>query len=717
MRDLGNSVGNVEELRKEREARMNPPKYEAGQGNDDDWSFLDDTQGGDNSSMEETNFDDLSSMGGGLSQFNNGNQQQATPQSLTSTEDKVIEGTKVVLKYVGKGGKEVISGIHSGFSGSDAFYWTVYGKKVLQSGIWVSVIGLVLTLLGLFTSIQNGFWVMIGGGLGVSVGIFIFSFNVEKSKNLPPEQKVSLDDTNQVDNENSYSGYDEEDDEDYGSWGSDEDDSSGDDIDLWSMDDETFSDEVNEVSNNEVQDIGSAIDSIRRIEPHTQTRQYLFEEYSKILPKVSPDFAELKVISENSDSFIQFDKILIDASLQSGVSEDKAPTLLELRENQFIIQLKATRPSGIKEDIIADEISRIYSMDDYGRVIHEGVYATTSSVGRNLIINIFKGEGGIVSLADTYNEVKDFVLNTNIKKPIVMGVNEFGDVWKFDAEKVFSYIISGKPRSGKSWVAVALVSQLAMYSSPKEVVFEAFDVKGVTSDYAKMNELLPHFKGFYSTPREILNRLRYLNTTEAVRRERILKEYDVLNIADLKSKGVSVDLPYLYIIIDELIGLKDKLTKDENTEFKELLNTLVTQRPNIGYRVILVPHRVTNDVISKTTYTLVGFMACVGADFNEIKDTLSISKKDFPYNLPNLGDMALKTSEINKGVSVYCHGVAMTTSNEKNEDVYRYLNSLWGMLEPDIVEVKEQPKEEFKGHDLFNDSEDNVDESFWDNLM
>lgn len=733
-----NSVGNVDDLRRERDARMNPPEYEAGQGDDGDWDFFSDDGGG----MDESAFNgSINSMGsssfgsfggdassfGGTTQGGFSNPQQNL-KNMTSTEDKVIEVMVEGGKICGKGAKELFNGIYEGLKDNDAFYWTVYGKKVLYTGVWITILGGILSVLGWFTILKNGFWVAIGGLLTVAIGVVIFTLNCEKAKEIGESRKLNeeVEDVNSVDEVNN----DFYDDDDNG-WGGFSDDYEeqeeivDEEYDPWdSIGDSYESSTLTETVVVEEVDIDSAIGSIREIPPHTQTRQYLFEEFSRILPLVNPDFATLKPISEHSDDFIIFDKVLRDAAIQVGTSEEKIPVLLELKENQFIIQIKATRPIGLKEEEIANEISNIYSRDENGGILHEGVYATTSSVGSNYIINIFKGENSLVTLADTYREVKDYILDTSVKKPIVMGVNEFGKVWKFDAENIFSYIVSGKPRTGKSWSVVALVVQLSMYSSPKEVNFEAFDVKGTSSDFYSMQEL-PHFKNFESNPTRILSRLRYLTTVEAERRKKILQKYDVINIADLKEKGVDAELPYLYIIVDEIMGLKGSLSKEEDSEFKSLINTFVTQMPNLGYRVILVPHRVTNEVISKTTYTLVGCVACVKSDFKEISTTLEITKKDFPYSLPNKGDMALKTSELNKGVPVFCHGVALTKTNEGNKDMYKFIGSLWGMLEPDTSKEIEEGNtttevQNYNGHKLIgveSIEEDDSDEDFWNEYL
>ena len=547
MRNMNNLVGDVDELRREREARNNPPDFEPGQGSDDDWSFLD--EGGssmdsvDNSAFMGSDFNSVSSGGGfdsNLSSFGNsiqGGNQNNNPQKMP--EDKYFDLAKDILKYIFKYLKELFKSMSDSFSECDAIMFVKYGNRIVRVSAIVTGIGAVLEIIGWFSNgvLHDGFYIAIGGLLSFAIGCLFMFLNLDKARELDKAKLESsssddLGDTSEYENEETPV---EDEEEDSWSWGDDSyDDDSYDEEevseeyedsykeDIWSSLEETVEEDNTPKVYEEDINIDSAIENITDIPPHTQTRQYLFEEYSKVLPLINPDFAELKVISENNDNFVIFDKILQDAAIQVGTKEDKLPYLVELRENQFIIQLKASRPTGLKEEDIANEIANIYSRDEYGAIEHEGVYATTSSVGANYIINIFKGENSLISLADTYREVKDFILDPKVKKPVVVGVNELGKVHKIDADKVYSYIFSGKPRTGKSWGVVSLVLQLCMYSSPKEVTFEAFDVKNTSSDFYSMKDYLPHFKVFKGSKNEILSRLRYLTTVEADRREKIL---------------------------------------------------------------------------------------------------------------------------------------------------------------------------------------------------
>ena len=206
---------------------------------------------------------------------------------------------------------------------------------------------------------------------------------------------------------------------------------------------------------------------------------------------------------------------------------------------------------------------------------------------------------------------------------------------------------------------------------------------------------------------------------EAERRRIFINSYDSINIIDMKENHPEAKLPFIYVIIDEMKSLTGSFDKDDKVEFQTLLGKIVTQLPNRGYRVILIPHRITNEIISKQIYPLVGCRTSVRGDFEEIKTGLEITRKDFPYNLPKEGDMALRSSNINNNKATFCHGEVITAKNETNTDVFRYVGEVWKRLCPgcdkDMVGANERfvPVKERKIVDRADDSlatyEDTVD--------
>lgn len=331
--------------------------------------------------------------------------------------------------------------------------------------------------------------------------------------------------------------------------------------------------------------------------------------------------------------------------------------------------------------------------------------------------------------------------------PFIWGVDELGSVKYCDAKSTNSIIVSGIPRGGKSWKVQSIIAQYAMFSSPKELQFYIYDIKGDTSDYVVMSGYLPHIREFKSKKSDIIASLKKLTTKVAEEREALLKSYGFINIKDFKEIHPEVEMPYIYVVIDEMMNLTGSFTKEESAEFQSLLAAFVSRFPNLGFRVILIPHRIVNEVISKKVYPLVTCKMSIMQSFEEIKNGLDITRKDFPYNLPNPGDMALKTVDINKGKVVFCHGEAITSKNSMNFEVFRYIGEVWRKLEPEYCAQLEKSNisrinkgngtslnpvdrtkgtesydyaksiSEEQGVDFLDDLDDTTDEDFWDNII
>ena len=372
-----------------------------------------------------------------------------------------------------------------------------------------------------------------------------------------------------------------------------------------------------------------------------------------------------------------------------GTKEENVPDLLEMRKNIFIIQLRATRPAGLKEQEIADCIADGYSRDADSRRVREGIYATVDSTVGIFIINIFLGNEAMVSLRDVYGEISNFVLDTDVKMPFVWGVDELGTPLYCDLKDCDSIIISGEPRSGKSWKGQSVVAQLAMYSSPKEVQFYVFDIKDVSSDYRMACECLPHAKYFCGDPNKINAGIKKLIDVTNSDTGKILAESNFKNIKDYNRKHPDNKLPYKYIVIDEMMALMNGYDKDQQAEFKGLLSTIVSKMAYLGVRVIMFPHRIVDNVISKNTYSLVSSRAVVRQlNYEELKNAMGVTHKEFPYNLNNVGDMALKTKEIAKGRTIFCHAEVLTPTNEGNDELFKFIGAVWKKLEPDCKGIE-----------------------------
>lgn len=729
--------------RAERDFNMNPPANAPGQG-DDGWgdlfndsstSVLDPMAGQGSQQMGMNGIGDINSIlngqqgAGGIPQGGGYPQQQAKPtlgekvSSVSATAfEKGCQGVSAYLKM-----------LVESLSKNTETEWHNLGERMCLLSVVYAGIGLLAWILSVFTNKLAVFGqsIFIGSLLAEAVGIFL----VFKNKKTPemdtpiveePQYAISsTDDSFFDDSDESYEeeSYDEE--EGYSDW-----DNSFDDNDFGTVDDSFF-------ASNDDFDAKEAVDNLADIPAGQYTRQYLFETFEKILPAVKPTFMDMEDVLDGSDEFMMFEDFMRRSADQTGIKEDKLDELqlLEVRKNLFIIQLIATRPTGLKEKDIADGIADCYKRDDYGAVIEgrEGVFARVNSQVGKMIIDIFLCNNVMVSLGDIYRKKSDFLLDAKNIMPLIWGVNELGQVYCYDGMKDGNggIIISGEARSGKSWKGQSLIAQMCMFRSPKELELYFYDVKGSASDYAYLSKALPHCKGFCGDSLKFNDSIGNLLEKERTRRTALLGG-KYTNVKDYNKDHPYEQIPTIYIVIDEMATAMSEM-KDKDIEirkkFDSLLIQIATKYPYLEIKLLLFPHRIVNDIINKTVSSMISTRSVMGnVPADELKTALDI-KKDFPYSLVKTGDMAIKTKSLNNGNAVYSHSEVLSTDEQINRKIFDYIGAVWNKLEPDckgiknVTEEKVAPDNTVSSKDYsYKKEEDftpasNIDESFWDDEL
>lgn len=776
----------IENMRMEREDRENPVDFSPGM--DDDFGDLFSDDGGGSSFTSNNEFGsgtDGSFDFGNLGGFNDplsGGMQQQQQQQPQSAEDKFWD----FLTGAGKGFWEFSKSLASSFKSTDVSFWAGFGKLWFIVGLVEMGAGFILNIFGVHNMLQ----LCISGVLGVGTGGFLLLWNFEKAdKEL--EDKINNgegyedsnsgledigsssdlgdmsfgDDFGDSDNwcdsdEDEWGDSDEDEwgdsDEDDG-WGdSDEDDDSG-----WNLDDsdDIDDDEFFRGGAVEAQDKETVLASLPQMDKGVYTRQFLFDSVYPILSEVTPKFNKEREYSSDSNVFLAFDAKVKEAGEVLGIKPDNLPYLETLKETLLTIELCVSRNTKYNAEELGNEIAKIFAFECDDEDTKNAVYANTVTVGKHAYITIFTGENALVSLRDMYNNVKDYVLSTDNKMPVVMGIDQKGKVIVTDIKKDDTcMIIAGMPRSGKSWLVQAVLLQMCLYTPPSELNLYFFDPKADTSDFKRFT--LPHVKGFASQyvddsgnivnpdERKIMDLLKWVVTVEAPRRKKLIGTAGV-NIWDFKKKNPDVKLPLIYLIFDEMVTLS-KMEKEQESQYQSYLDMIVTQFPNLGIRAMFIPHEVKNQIISKTAYDSVKSRISVRGSAEHIEASTGTKERNFKYKLTHIGDMAVKMDAVNSGNPTFVHGVALSTSNEENNEIFEYVRRLWNRIEPEEsqnsvakdIEIEQQLEklqsnsgldiDDLETDDMFTESnedgvsslnaevvsntQDNSDDDFWSSL-
>lgn len=696
------SDDDLSQARAFRENEVNPPEHDHGMEDDfggendgfryDNPSFSGDTSNSDGASWQDTmNSWNTPGMGGmpGMSGMD-GMQNQ---QEEKDYSDKAIDAGVTVAKHSWNVLKEIIKS----FKVFDADCRMSFGRRTIITGIVCMIAGLVILLLGR----PVGLDIIFGGGVSLAVAICVFMYAYADSKDKPINLMEEED-------EGSIPLSDEEPEPE------DDDDSidfSDPDI-LFDEDEEVEVEVIPEVpstdfdsiSEQEFTDLDTVLESA---EAHRNmvTRSYLFETMCSVLETCHPDFANLRHIEDGTSEFDSWNTSVEKASeLFRPNNNTDSIYLISADEGLFYITLEVKRVKWIKDlQAFINELVKTYAFDPNTLTVDKKVTGTGIAVMDKFHIQILKnlsGANGMISLRDTYNVVKDKVLDTSIRMPVVLGISSNGEVVFEDMDKIYALLVTGMPRSGKSWLVLLILFQFMAYLPPSELNFYFCDAKAKASDFYCINS--PHVKGFESENSRILDLLKHLVDVEGSRRKRLIGEYK--NIKSFRKANPDIKLPMIYVVIDEVITLAASMTEDQSKELQEYLSILVSQLPAFGIRVFMVPHKLDNSIIKKRTTDLIPCRVSVCGKPLDVEATCGVKESKFPYFLSNPGDIAINLN----GVTSYVRASVLARGDEEVNRVIKFLGSLWAKLEPDecagsMYERFEQAK---KQSELLNEKDD-----------
>ena len=430
----------------------------------------------------------------------------------------------------------------------------------------------------------------------------------------------------------------------------------------------------------------------------TQTRQFIYETLTKGLPSISPKFADMRNLREGSAEWAIWAELIRDAAKQVGTRDDLLPDLKDASENPFMYKLTISRTPRMKTQAIADEVVNIYKYDDNGNLEYSNAYATSAEAGSRAFISIYKGAKiDMISLADMYAASPDtqkFVRDPKTEMPVVIGTTGDGSVKAVDLLKAPAIVVSGEPRSGKSWIVKLILNQMCAYMSPNDLHLYIGDPKNQISEYANYN--LPHVRRKEYTVDSVIDMLRYLVNTEAPRRKNIMQQYGYVNVLEFRRDHPEVTFPFLYVVLDEMMSLANAMGKEDAREYRELIERFVSEFPALGMRAIFIPHRVKNDVIPKSVSELISvrITAKSASDASAAENLGLNSASEFPYKLSNAGDVAVRIADINDGAPTYLRAAVLAPDTKGMERLESYIGHYWDKLDPVNEEEPEPPAPE-----------------------
>lgn len=421
------------------------------------------------------------------------------------------------------------------------------------------------------------------------------------------------------------------------------------------------------------------------VEPELVTRSLLLDKYLSILDgsSLKPDWS--REVSKNSVEFKQLETFLRDAQTGGvkGLSEMDWVNVESITERVSVFEIITDRPEKLKgkETLFAKEITELLKdqMKDY---FGENVTTTAVGKGSRIAITIFKQTGTSFMLRDLIASSKDFFLDTKNELPVVFGADEYGEPILLDLAKHTGTIIAGMARTGKSVLATGIVNQMMALNSPRKVQVVAGDMKNKDSDWYQIT--LPHLRKFATGTKAIMDLLDWVVSEEAPRRKRLIGDQLKIQNYNANCYDGSEQLPYLFVVLDEIISFAEKLDKDEKVTYKAYLSEILTAFPNVGIFLIFVPHQLHNDYFPKTASRMVGNRFAVKAGQPIQKTIWEDSYRQIDFPTTNTGDFAYTLAGSDE--PKFGHApliMSMNGGKERLDKLYETQRKMWTKLYPE----------------------------------
>lgn len=688
-------------------AGKNPPAFGAGQGDDDLFAPVgsnDSFVSGGDAFGDFMNPTPGGAFGGGGGGFGGGDNQ---PQKK-SEDEIMLDILSAIWKHI-KNFFAFLKDLAATFKETTPQGWLkVYGL-MYKYGMFLSAGGLIVLLLGLFvpTIGNSGFILALGittWGIGTS-GLVLFKQKTEDWINEGGQVGDTLSNLRPADFEGGSpvgepqeeeffdGGVSEEEDflstESEDNFGFEEDSFDEDGWYTGDSDDDGFVDLSSQFEDDDILvadepvNIDEAIASLSEAGVHAQSRAYLYEQFYKVLRSVTPNYSELTELEEYDDNFQRYLNLLMNSAAREGFTEEDFQ-IQHIYENSFMYKLVINASPKFKADKVATSIENQEKFNQMGIEVKPNLFVTSKVIGNNVHIDIIKDSSPMLTVKDMWSENKDFILDPDNVMPVVLGSDELGQSIVMDFAKINSIALSGKPGKGKTWLAQSIIAQLAFFSTPNEVQFIFADPKGQQGDFANIN--FPHVIEKVKTEEETMEVLRRIVREEVPKREALLGQYGLTDIKDMHKMYPDVTMPYLYILVEEMMSLGDHLKqmdKEAYKEYRAILSDIVNKCRYLGIRLFGLSQRMTDNAIPKDIKVGIDLKLTAGADASEIEQVMEVKPKDFPYNIAGkVGKYAVMSPEYRGGNASFMVGAVMGTSNPENAQTYRFVKALWEKIEP-----------------------------------
>ena len=411
--------------------------------------------------------------------------------------------------------------------------------------------------------------------------------------------------------------------------------------------------------------------------------EYVYSMFKYCLHTNTLDFDEEKEITKDNVFYnILLERFYEGFSTVFSQNLDIDFDFVSVKETKFFIDIIVKNIRGVPKKALTDqrniEAFGAMFLTEEDSLDISYVPITVREMADTTLFKIYKLEKPIITFGDLLQNErvrKDFFRKHSREVvPYLAGLVSDLTTLVLDLPSEGHILIVGATRSGKGWLTQFIIYSLSALNPPYKVSFLILDPKNEGSFRAA--GMLPHVVKVESDYTKFFKALQCVRD-EAEFRKGLFAKYDIENYSayynEYSKNGRVLELPYLVVVIDELVALGIKLGKEANEEFNGMLTQMASEYASFGIKFVFIAQIAKNDSIKKTITQQCTIKYAVRADKGLQDFTFDKPKASDLVDLTEPGDIGIK---YNKGImKIRQPTVSIDTENTKN--AFRLLALSW----------------------------------------
>lgn len=291
-------------------------------------------------------------------------------------------------------------------------------------------------------------------------------------------------------------------------------------------------------------------------------------------------------------------------------------------------------------------------------------------------------EREVLWLREVIEDKKFLEFAENAALPLIVGVDELGNLIFVDLAKLVHLLVAGTTGSGKSvWLNSSILTLLLM-RNPTEMIMYLVDPKQVE---------LPFYRGFNHV-KDVITDMKKANAlfnslvVQMDKRYTKFAEYGVRDISSYNKNNPNDKIPYIVCVVDEYADLKKVYPHVEG-----YIERLGAKARAAGIHIILATQRPHGNVVSTQLKSVLP--SAISFRLKTSSDYQTVFGKGIPYSLLGEGDGA---AMIEGQVEEFRRFQSAIISPDENEglDVIEKCKEIHAHINVEGIEINEETVEE-----------------------